>query len=91
VWCVIPAVKAAIATGMIDSANVGLWVTRGAATRRVPRHADEHLQVGDRRRAAHRHGEHVLISVLEYGRSNQAIFESSQGRFKGNFTDNYEA
>ena len=25
VWCVIPAVKAAIATGMIDSANVGLW------------------------------------------------------------------
>jgi len=25
VWCVIPAVKAAIATGMIDSANVGVW------------------------------------------------------------------
>jgi len=25
------------------------------------------------------------------GGSNQAIFESSQGRFKGNFIDNYEA
>ena len=25
VWCVVPAVKAAIATGIIDSANVGLW------------------------------------------------------------------
>src|SRR5260221_2693685 len=25
VWCVIPAVKAAIATGIIDSTNVGLW------------------------------------------------------------------
>ena len=33
VWCVIPAVKAAIGTGMIDSANVGLWGTRGAAIR----------------------------------------------------------
>ena len=25
VWCVVPAVKAAIATGIVDSANVGLW------------------------------------------------------------------
>ena len=25
VWCVIPAARAAIATGMIDSTNVGLW------------------------------------------------------------------
>ena len=25
VWCVVPAVKAAIATGIVDSAKVGLW------------------------------------------------------------------
>ena len=32
----------------------------------VPRHADEHLQGGDRRRAAHQHGEHVRIGLLEH-------------------------
>ena len=25
VWCVIPAVNAAIATGIVDSTNIGLW------------------------------------------------------------------
>ena len=34
VWCVVPAVKAAIATGIVDPKNVGLTATRGAATRR---------------------------------------------------------
>ena len=92
VWCVIPAVKAAIGTGMIDSANVGLsGPLVGRLSDRLPRDADEHLQGGgDRGRAAHQHGEHVRVRVLEH-RHDASIFEDSQGRFKGNVAENYDA
>ena len=57
----------------------------------VPRHADRHLRGGGRRRAADRHGQHVFADLQEHRRRQQAIFESSQGRFKGGYWDNWDA
>ncbi len=52
VWCVVPAVKAAIATGMIDSADVGLGDIRGEATR--PRSSSRRRTSSKRRSPARR-------------------------------------
>ena len=49
----------------------------------VPRHADEHLQVGDRRRAAHRHGEHVRLDLLEYRRRGPGDLRVEPGPLQG--------
>ena len=92
VWSVVPAVKAAIATGMIDPAKVGLWghswggyqtaflVTQTS----IFKAAIAGAPLTD------------LVSMYSSvywntGGTNQAIFESSQGRFAGNFIDNYDA
>jgi len=92
VWAVIPAVKAAIATGFVDDRNVGLWGHSwgGYQTAFLVTQTDMFKSAIA--------GAPLTDMVSMYssvywntGGSNQAIFESSQGRFKGNFIDNYDA
>ena len=92
VWSVVPAVKAAIATGIVDSANVGLWGHSwgGYQTAFLVTQTDIFKSAIA--------GAPLTDMVSMYssiywntGSTNQSIFESSQGRFKGNFTDNYDA
>ncbi len=92
VWCVVPAVQAAIATGFVDAKKVGLWGHSwgGYQTAFLVTQTDIF--------AAAIAGAALTDMVSMYssiywnsGGTNQAIFESSQGRFKGNFTDNYDA
>ena len=92
VWCVLPAVRAAIATGIIDSTRIGLWghswggyQTAFLVTQTNMFHAAiAGAPLTD------------LVSMYSSiywntGGTNQGIFESSQGRFKGNFIQNYDA
>ncbi len=92
VWSVVPAVKAAIATGIVDSANVGLhghsWggyqtaflVTQTSIFKSAVAGAPLTDMVS------------MYSSVYwNTGGTNQAIFQSSQGRFKGNFIENRDA
>lgn len=92
VWSVVPAVKAAIRTGIVDSANVGLhghswggYQTSFLVTQtNIFKSAVAGAPLTD------------MVSMYSSvywnsGGTNQAIFQSSQGRFKGNFIDNREA
>lgn len=92
VWSVVPAVKAAIRTGIVDSANVGLhghswggYQTSFLVTQtNIFKSAVAGAPLTD------------MVSMYSSvywntGGTNQAIFQSSQGRFKGNFIENREA
>ncbi|MEJ7812307.1 MAG: prolyl oligopeptidase family serine peptidase [Gemmatimonadaceae bacterium] len=92
VWSVLPAVKAVVATGIVDSANVGLWGHSwgGYQTAFLVTQTDMFKSAIA--------GAPLTDMVSMYssiywntGGTNQAIFESSQGRFKGNFIQNHEA
>src|SRR6185503_14734790 len=92
VWCVVPAVKAAIATGIVDSADVGLWGHSWGG------YQTAFLVTQTNIFKAAIAGAPLTDMVSMYssiywntGGTNQAIFESSQGRFKGNVADNMEA
>src|SRR5690606_3092656 len=92
VWAVIPAVKAAIETGIVDPERVGLWghswggyQTAFLVTQtNIFRAAIAGAPLTD------------MVSMYSSvywnsGNTNQGIFEASQGRFKGNFIENYDA
>jgi len=92
VWSVVPAVKAAIATGIVDSARVGLhghswggYQTSFLVTQtNIFKSAVAGAPLTD------------MVSMYSSvywntGSANQGIFQSSQGRFKGNFLENKEA
>ncbi len=93
VWCVVPAVKAAIATGIVDPDNVGLhghsWggyqssflaTQTGTLFKGIVTGAPLTDMVS------------MYASVYwNTGTADMAIFESSQGRFKGNVIENTEA
>ncbi|MFN8574302.1 MAG: prolyl oligopeptidase family serine peptidase [Gemmatimonadaceae bacterium] len=93
VWCVVPAVKAAIATGIVDPANVGLhghsWGGYQSAflatqTGTLFKSVISGAPLTD------------MISMYNSvywntGTADMAIFESSQGRFKGSYLDNMDA
>lgn len=92
VWSVIPAVKAAAATGIVDIDKVGLqghsW--GGYQTAFLVTQTDLFK--------AAIAGAPLTDMISMYssvywnsGSANQPIFESSQGRFKGNFLDNMDA
>jgi dipeptidyl aminopeptidase/acylaminoacyl peptidase len=92
VWCMVPAVKAAIATGIVDAAKVGIhghsW--GGYQTAFLVTQTDIF--------AAAIAGAPLTDMVSMYGSiywnnggGDAAIFESSQGRFKGSFLDNWDA
>ncbi len=92
VWAVVPAVKAVIATGMVDPKRIGLWGHSwgGYQTAFLVTQTDIF--------AAAVAGAPLTNMVSMYasiywnsGASDASIFESSQGRFKGNFIDNYAA
>jgi dienelactone hydrolase len=92
VWCVVPAVKAAIATGIVDAARVGLhghsW--GGYQTAFLVTQTDIfHAAV-----AGAPLTDMVSMYSLIYkntGGGNGAIFEASQGRFKGGYWENMDA
>lgn len=92
VWCVIPAVKAAIASGIVDSANVGIWGHSWGGYQTAFLVTQTNMFKSAIAGAPLTDMVSMYSSVYwNTGGSNQAIFESSQGRFKGNFADNYEA
>jgi dipeptidyl aminopeptidase/acylaminoacyl peptidase len=92
-WCVVPAVEAAIASGVVDPERIGLhghswggYQTAFLAT-----------QTGKLFRAAVA-GAALTDMVSMYssvywntGSANQPIFEASQGRFSGDFLENFDA
>jgi dipeptidyl aminopeptidase/acylaminoacyl peptidase len=92
VWCMLPAVRAAVATGIVDPKRVGItghsW--GGYQTSFLVTQTDIF--------AAAVAGAPLTNMVSMYnllykntGGANQAIFESSQGRFKGGYWDNWDA
>lgn len=92
VWCVIPAVKAAIATGSVDEKKIGLWGHSwgGYQTAFLVTQTDIF--------SAAIAGAPLTNMVSMYGSvywntgsTDAGIFESSQGRFKGSFIENHEA
>jgi dipeptidyl aminopeptidase/acylaminoacyl peptidase len=91
VWCVLPAIDAAVAAGVVDRAKVGLqghsW--GGYQTAFLITQAEFAAAVA---------GAPLTNMISMYssiyfnsGSANQPIFESSQGRFKGGYWDNLEA
>ena len=73
VWCMVPAVKAAIATGIVDAeARRHHRPLVGRLPDGVPGHADRHLRRRGRRRAADRHGQHVFAGLQEHRRRRTA-------------------
>jgi len=92
VWCVIPAVKAAIATGIIDSANVGLWGHSWGGYQTAFLVTQTNIFKSAIAGAPLTDMVSMYSSIYwNTGGADQAIFESSQGRFKGNYADNYDA
>lgn len=92
VWCVLPALEAAIKTGVVDRARVGIhghsWggyqtaflITQSEAFRAAVAGAALTNMIS-------------MYSLIYWntGSANQPIFESSQGRFLGGYWDNMEA
>jgi dipeptidyl aminopeptidase/acylaminoacyl peptidase len=92
VWCMVPAVKAAIATGIVDPKHIGItghsW--GGYQTAFLITQTDLFAAAV----AGAPLTDMVSMYSLVYKNSggwNGAIFESSQGRFKGGFWDNWDA
>ena len=92
VWCVLPAIKAAIATGVVDEDRIGIhghsWggyqssflVTQTDIFKACVTGAPLTNMIS-------------MYSSIYWnsGSANQPIFESSQGRFKGGYWENIEA
>jgi dienelactone hydrolase len=92
VWCVIPAVKAAMATGMIDSANVGLWGHSWGGYQTAFLVTQTNIFKAAIAGAPLTNMVSMYASVYwNTGNSDASIFEDSQGRFKGNVAENTEA
>lgn len=92
VWCVLPALKAAIATGVVDPKRVGIQGHSWGG------YQTAFLVTQTNMFAAAVAGAPLTNMVSMYsliykntGSTNQAIFESSQGRFRGGYWDNWEA
>jgi dipeptidyl aminopeptidase/acylaminoacyl peptidase len=93
VWCVLPALKAAIATGVVDGAKVGLQGHSWGG------YQTSFLVTQTNAFAAAVAGAPLTNMISMYsliyknsGGGNMAIFESSQGRFRGGYWgDNWEA
>jgi dipeptidyl aminopeptidase/acylaminoacyl peptidase len=92
VWSVLPALKAAVATGIVDPARVGLqghsWGGYQTSFLVTQTHAFKAAIAGAPLTNM------VSMYSLVYknsGGGNMAIFESSQGRFKGGYWDNWDA
>ncbi len=92
VWCVVPAVKAAIATGMIDSSHMGLWGHSWGGYQTAFLVTQTNLFHAAIAGAPLTNMVSMYASVYwNTGGSDAAIFEASQGRFKGNVAENTES
>jgi dipeptidyl aminopeptidase/acylaminoacyl peptidase len=92
VWCVLPAVHAAIATGIVDSAHIGLWGHSWGGYQTAFLVTQTNMFHAAIAGAPLTNMVSMYASVYwNTGGSDAAIFEASQGRFKGNFIDNYES
>ncbi len=92
VWCVLPALDAAIATGIVDADNVAIHGHSWGG------YQTSHLITQTNRFKAAVAGAALTNMISMYsliywntGGTNQAIFESSQGRFTSGYWDNWEA
>jgi len=92
VWCVIPAVKAAIATGIIDEDNIGIhghsW--GGYQTAFLITQTDMFKAAAAGAPLTNMISMYDLI-YWNSGGGNMSIFEASQGRFRGGPWENWEA
>ncbi len=92
VWCVLPALKAAIDTGIVDPDRVGLhghsW--GGYQTSFLVTQTDMFKAAVAGAPLTNMLSMYSSI-YWNTGSANQPIFESSQGRFKGGYWDNSEA
>lgn len=91
-WCVLPALQAAIATGIVDETRVGIqghsWGGYQTAFLVTQTKAFKAAIAGAPLT------DMVSMYSLVYkntGGANMAIFESSQGRFRGGYWDNWDA
>lgn len=92
VWSVVPAVKAAIKTGVVDSANVGLHGHSWGGYQTAFLIGQTNIFKSAVAGAPLTDMVSMYSSVYwNSGSTNQGIFQSSQGRFKGNFLDNKDA
>ena len=92
VWAVVPAVKAAVATGIVDEKNVGIWGHSWGGYQTAFLVTQTNIFKAAVAGAALTDMVSMYNSVYwNTGGSNQAIFEASQGRFKGNVAENYDA
>jgi dipeptidyl aminopeptidase/acylaminoacyl peptidase len=92
VWCMVPAVKAAIATSIVDQKRIGITGHSWGG------YQTSHLITQTDIFAAAVAGAPLTNMVSMYslvykntGGTNQAIFESSQGRFEGGYWDHWDA
>ncbi len=92
VWCVLPALDAAIETGIADADNVAIHGHSWGG------YQTSHLITQTNRFKAAVAGAPLTNMISMYsliywntGGANQAIFESSQGRFTSGYWDNWEA
>ncbi|HEY2824415.1 MAG TPA: prolyl oligopeptidase family serine peptidase, partial [Gemmatimonadales bacterium] len=92
VWCVIPAVKAALATGIVDSSHMGLWGHSWGGYQTAFLVTQTNLFHSAIAGAPLTNMVSMYGSIYwNSGGGDNAIFESSQGRFKGDFISNYDA
>ena len=92
VWCVLPALDAAIETGIVDAESVAIHGHSWGG------YQTSHLITQTNRFKAAVAGAPLTNMISMYsliywntGGTNQAIFESSQGRFTTGYWDNWEA
>jgi dipeptidyl aminopeptidase/acylaminoacyl peptidase len=92
VWCMVPAVKAAIATGIVDAKKIGItghsW--GGYQTAFLVTQTDIFAAAVAGAPLTNMVSMYSLI-YKNTGGTNQPIFESSQGRFRGGYWDNWDA
>jgi dipeptidyl aminopeptidase/acylaminoacyl peptidase len=92
VWCVVPAVQAAIASGIVDPAKVGLWGHSWGGYQTAFLVTQTNIFKAAVAGAALTDMVSMYNSVHWFsGLSNQAIFATSQARFTGNVAENTEA
>lgn len=92
VWSVVPGVKAAIATGIVDADKVGLHGHSWGGYQTAFLVGQTNIFSAGVAGAPLTDMVSMYSSVYwNSGSANQPIFQSSQGRFKGNFIENREA
>jgi len=92
VWCVLPAIEAAAATGIVDKSRVGLHGHSWGGYQTAFLITQTELFKAAVAGAPLTNMISMYSSIYwNSGSANQPIFESSQGRFKGNYLDNTEA